>query len=675
MPRAASRDVSVTGLGAVSALGDNVAELWRAIETGRCGIAAISRFSTEAYGVHTGAEVRSARRLDDTQDLCLDFAIRAGREALEDAGIPRNGIPSRRIALVFGTGVTELRDPLHTLVESLADALDITGPRLTVSTACSSSTAAIGLGRDLLMLRAADVVLAGGADVLTREVFAGFHALGVLTPTRCSPFSTSVGTTLGEGAGFVVLEPTSRAVARGAVTRIALAGYGLSGDAWHETSPDPKGTGIQRSIASALRDADAPPATIDFVNAHGSGTEANDSAEWLGIRNAIGATADAMPVSSTKGALGHAQGAAGVLEAIVTILCMERGVIPPSLNFAAPRPHGPPDPVGQATPRPHVVRRAVSVNAAFGGANASIVMDRSATPRTPVHRRPVFLRGLGLVGPYGCGIESFGSADEAGKRRRGPVRPFDVTNYLPSVDPRGLDPSAINLTTAVALGLADAGVQIRGPLRDRTGLVVGQRRASPVSLDAFFGSIASRGLPNLSAVAFARIVLNAATGTCSKLHSLRGPLSAITSGPGSGFTALVLAAELLSTRDDVDLMVAAGVDELPAPGSRIADRADSDGAACVVISAAQTGDAGIAIAGWGISAPCDGAAAAQRALGGRNPSGIPRLCVDDWTGEGASGALLGVADAVLALRRGAIASALIVCEAGHSLSSAILLER
>src|SRR5688572_8986920 len=318
MQSAATREVVITGMGAVSALGDDTATLWHAIESGRCGISTIRRFPTAAYGVHTGAEVASAPAHEDATRLCLDFAIRAAREAITDADVA--GTPAHRVALVFGTGLTDSRELLQVVLESLAASLGIAGPRLCVSTACSSSTAAIGVGRDLLALDAADVVIAGGSDVLTAEVFSGFHALGVLTAASCAPFSTSVGTTLGEGAGFLVLERAHEATQPGARTPPRLAGYGLSGDAWHETSPDPKGNGIARAISAALLDAAAEPGSVSFVNAHGSGTQANDAAEWLGIGQALGAGAEKVPVSSTKGALGHAQGAAGVLEAIVTIL-------------------------------------------------------------------------------------------------------------------------------------------------------------------------------------------------------------------------------------------------------------------------------------------------------------------------------------------------------------------
>jgi len=687
----APRDIVITGLGAVCALGEDCDVLWSAIAEGRSGISTIRRFPTDAFAVHTGAVVASAaceapssRTL--TGQLCHDFAVQAAREALADAGLADSGMAamrsSTRLALVFGTGLTDLARPLHSLVEAVADAIGIDGARLTVSTACSSSTGAMGFGRDLLAMDTADVVVAGGADVLTPEVFAGFHALGVLSRTRCAPFSTPSGTTLGEGAGFVVLERTTHARARGARVRAIFSGYGLSADAWHETSPDPKGAGIERAFRSALADADADAATVGYVNAHGSGTEANDSAEWLGISRALGPRAAEVPVSSTKGALGHAQGAAGVLEAIVTIAAMERDLVPPTMNFEAPRPHGPPDPVPGPMPRHWSYTRAVSVNSAFGGANAAVVLSRDGSVRQARARRPVTVRGLGLLGGFGQGTEAFLSAPNGVQCGNGRVPAFSIETLVRGADPRGLDPTARYLTAAAALALRDAGVVVRGALRDRIGLLVGQRRASPTSLSAFADSISARGLSQLSATAFARIVLNAAAGACSKLLSLRGPLSVITSGPGSGLVAVALAAELLATRDDVALMIAGGVDERSAADDvEPSDESRADGAACLLLGA-EDGDPNaepssgsgpsVCLAGWGLAA----AGQLPEALARAAPNGVPHgarvFRADDPT-TGAAGAVLALAAAVLALRDGSARAALVTSDCGRSLAAALLL--
>jgi 3-oxoacyl-[acyl-carrier-protein] synthase II len=649
------RDVVVTGLGAVSALGRNVPELWDAVQQGRCGIDTIRRFDTTAFSVHTGAVAHSDCAGTDGFTLCRDFSLTAATEALRDAGLSlTQRIAPERIGFVFGTGLTDRSVPLNEMVEALGDALGARGPRLTVSTACSSSTGALGLACDLIAMRAADVVIAGGADVLTPEVFAGFHALGVLTSLRCAPFSVNAGTTLGEGAGFVVLERLEHAQRRGVNVRCVLAGYGLSADAWHETSPDPKGTGIERAISAALADAGAAPDTVGYVNAHGSGTQANDSAEWLGIQRALGARAATIPVSSTKGALGHAQGAAGILEAIVTMLGMQSGVVPPTLNFAAPRPHGPTDPVPGERPRAMRVERAVSVNAAFGGANAAVVLDRAPASHSngTRPRGRVTLNGVGLIG----------------------TSDFDITTIVPGADPRGLDRAARYLSAATALAVRDSGIPMNRALRDRTGLLVGQIHASPDSLRDFSDSIATHGLPQLSAVAFARIVLNAAAGACSKLLSLRGPLSVITTGQASGITAVVLAAELLASRSDVAMMLAGAVDVRAVAQDESPTDEQTEGAACVLLRRGDSDAArhvdDIELAGWGIAGPGRVDEAIRIAMHGIDARGVCVVSLDDR--PGAAGALFGVAEVSRALRDGH-ERLILFTSTSASISSALLL--
>lgn len=683
------RDVVVTGLGAVCALGNDCDELWSAIEEGRGGITSIRRFDTAAFTVHTGATVerwshpQPAGR-DLTEALCRRFAETAAREALGRAAGGGPAVPRERVALVFGTGIADLEQTVHVIAEDTADALGLGGPRITVSTACSSSTTAIGFARDLLAMGAADMVLAGGADVLTPEVFAGFHALGVLSPAKCAPFSTPVGTTLGEGAGFLVLELRDHAVARGAPIVASLGGYGISGDGWHETSPDPKGAGVTRAICGALEDAALPAESIGYVNVHGSGTEANDHTEWLGIKRALGAHSERVPLSSTKGALGHAQGAAGALEAIVTLLAMQRDTVPPTLNFVEPRLQAPPDPVPAAVPRPTVWPHALALNSAFGGSNAALVFSRKHRHPAPRPRQRVAVLGTGLVGPGGSGPGAFRHWGEAAPgdsppRRRVPE--FSIGDLVPNADPRGLDPASRFLTAAAALALRDAGINVRGPLRERTGLLVGQLRGSPSSIVAFQRSIEERGLAHLAPAAFARIVLNAPAGFCSKLLSLRGPLSAVTTGAGSALAAVILSAALLSTRSDVDLMVAGGCDEHEAEDlGRPPDGEDGDeGAACLLLGnerGVQHGKSGVRgwLEGWAIAGPGQLASAVARATAGcPTADAMPVFSCEDSPGARGCGAAVALAAAVSALGSGVGPRVLVTSGAGRSITAALVL--
>jgi len=309
--QAQARGAAIIGRGAVSSLGSDLNALWHGIATGVCGIRPITRFSTSDFGVTTGAQVVAElepRCLDfavsdshAAETLCHALAVRAAREALINAKLWDHNAEHAHpgIAFIFGTGMVPVSRSLHEFVSSVADQCGLDGIRLAVSTACSSSTTAIGLSLDLLATDSARFVLAGGADVLSAEVFAGFHSLGVLTPTRCAPFSRPSGTSLGEGAGFLVLAREGAARAAGHEVFGLIGGYGLSCDAWHETSPDPGGSGIARAVEFALADAGISPDAIDYVNAHGSGTQANDGAEWLGISRALGKRMVPAPVSSS----------------------------------------------------------------------------------------------------------------------------------------------------------------------------------------------------------------------------------------------------------------------------------------------------------------------------------------------------------------------------------------
>ncbi|MDH5761179.1 MAG: beta-ketoacyl-[acyl-carrier-protein] synthase family protein, partial [Gemmatimonadota bacterium] len=477
--------VVVTGTGVVCSVGDGSTELAEAVVGGRSGIAPIQRFDTREFDVHLGAEVKGWKDPDATATataehrLCVGFAHRAALEALAQAAVHVSAAEPHRFGIVFGTNLGNGGRPVHELVVELGRRIGFEGPMLSVCTACSSSTSAIGLARDLLLSGFADVVLAGGSDVLTPEIFSGFHAMGVLSPAPCAPFSTPFGTTLGEGAGFLVLETEEGARARGVDVLATVSGWGISGDGYHETSPDPRGRGVERAIRSALDDAGLTPRDIGYVNAHGSGTQANDPSEWSGIQRGLDGS-NGIWVSSSKGALGHAQGAAGALEAIITILMMRRGLVPPTLNFAGARNFAPADPVAGPAPREHAYDHAVSVNSAFGGANAAVVLSRSVPAATRSRgRRGVAILGVGAVTSHGLGVHSW--EDSGFGQPRGAVPTFSFQEVDPMIDPRGLDPTSRFLTAAASLSLRDAGIRLSRADQDSAGLVLGSVRPSPAS--------------------------------------------------------------------------------------------------------------------------------------------------------------------------------------------------
>lgn len=720
---------AVTGLGAVSALGSGCDSLWRGVEAGRDGMAPIARFDTTDYNVSIAATIPAYRdvQIEDLPAgfrLCLQVALEAAREAWQQAALdenstePRTDIDRTRIGVVLGTLFVDATNSegslsAHELTESVADALNARGPRITVATACASSANAIGLAGDLIRMGSADIVLAGGVDLLNNLVFAGFHALSVLSPSTCAPFSSPAGTVLGEGAGFLVLERAEHAARRAVEAKSWILGYGLSSDAYHETSPDPTGRGVERALRNALDNARIPADKIAYVNAHGTGTAKNDMAEWRGFRRVFGGRASDVLMSSSKSFLGHAQGAAGALELITTILGMQRAMVPPTMHFSEPRRLGPVDPVAQATPRSACVPFAASVNAGFGGSNAAVVVGvrahlvpDSSTASTPVpsvnERTPIRILGIGAVGGHGIGVASLMDALEYDRNASGSVPPFQLSDVGLVGSQRRIDPVSRYLSAAGALAIRDSGVRINKQLRDRAGLIAGITRLSPQSVGELNRSIDARGMHRLSATAFPRMLLNAPGGACSRLLELRGPISTVSIGRGSGLLAIVYAIDLLARNRDADVLLAGGADELE-HGKQPAH--SGEGGACVLLSSlpmaqiptrTMTAPTAIEVLGWAISGPgrgsevavqaiecanidCDSVTRIYRASHGLQCNSAADIEVIDVTtvigdSECAASAAAVVA-AVGALRRGDTDTVLVVDDQGQSSSCALVLSR
>jgi len=679
-------EICISGAGAVSAVGDGCAALAGAMDGGRDGIREIRRFDVEGFSTRLAA---LCPRWDEGGPVsAISLAVAAAREAWADARFGSAAHAPERIAVVLGTCFGEKFEGFSELTEAVAGAVGARGPCITVSTACSSSTSAVGIARDLVESGDADVALAGGADVLTREVFAGFQALGALSTGKCAPFGEPAGTTLGEGAGFVVIEPAAGARARGLPPLALVLGYGVSGDAFHEAAPDPSGSGLARAIRAALEDAELRPEELDHVSAHGTGTESNDRAESRALRAALGGRADAIPVSAAKSFLGHAQWAAGVLELICSLLCMRGGAVPPTLRCGVRRPGAVADPVAAERPRPHPVERMLKVSAAFGGANAAVVVGRRPVPRPSAARREVYVAGVGAVSPAGAGIDALLGARSEQGRLTGAVGQFDLALAVRAAPPRDLDPSSRLLAAAAGLALADAGISVRGAARDRSGLFTGISRVPCYSLEETRRSIDRRGIAGVAVGPFCGIVLNAPAGRCARLFSLRGPLLALSAGRGSGLLSILWAAEHLSRRRDADLLLAAGVDELP---ERNARPAQAEGAGAAALTAGPPERGGVHLERWAIAGPGAVARAAAQALDGRPADGAltdadPGLDLPGhlapapfgtWDvrqildAESAASAIA-FALAVTAIRRG-LARRLLVVAGGNSLSCAAVL--
>lgn len=391
--------IAVTGLGVVCAFGAGRAAFVAGLRAGRCGFGPLTLFSGEGYRATRVAEAPPPLARERTKDLsrCDRLALLAAAEAIADAGGPPSVDP-RRVAVVFGAGaggMLEAEDyflrrwrgerawgqALATQLPSasgdaVARRLGARGPRETVATACSSSATAIGRAADLLATGRADVAFAGGAEALSRVTLAGFNALRAIDPEGCRPFDRArAGMGLGEGAAVLVLERLEDARARGARVRALFLGYGISADAFHMTNPHPEGRGALAAMRGALADAGLPPEAVDHVNAHGTGTPANDAAEARAIRALVGERrAGEVAVASVKGALGHTLGAAGAVEAAAAIVALEEGFVPPTVGLCEPDAACGPllMPRGRALERR--LRVVLSNSFAFGGNDTALVL-------------------------------------------------------------------------------------------------------------------------------------------------------------------------------------------------------------------------------------------------------------------------------------------------------------
>ena len=632
--------VAITGIGAVSALGENAQALWESIEGGRLGFSTISRFDVNAFKTQIGAIVPYGKACTDEHALLIDYGYRAAEEALQDARISDRS----RVALMLGTSNGLEGKDIHTWSVEIAHKLQLTGSILTFATACTSSSHAIGFAADCIRSGEFDIVLAGGVDALCRDIFAGFYSLGILAEEPCAPFSNRMGATLGEGAAFMVLESPQSATDRKIQPRAYLTGYGYTADAFHDTSPEPSGRGLARAIESALENGQLAPQEIDYYNAHGTGTSANDASEWRAIERVFGDASTTLPVSSSKSFLGHAQGAAGSIEAIVTLMAIEQQKVPPTRNLIKPRPFAPTDPVNASTPRPHTITNALSASAAFGGSNSVLVLSKSSKnlkEKDGIHPS-IGISGLSVTSDW-----------------------EQLMAHVPRSSLRTLDTSARLLSNAVLGTLLNAGLSTRSKANNQVGLIVGQNKVSPESTRAFEDSIEKRGRTHLSAQSFTRMVVNAATGTCCRLFGLQGPTTTLSSGFDSGLVALVLAANHLAFRSDSETLIAASVDE-PAASDTF------EGVAASVMLHRNNESAPIRLAGWALAHSRDEAVQCVLEKTGYSMSTVSEMTVP---GAPASASLQAVASACQAIIKGEKGPFLICNGPNGTTGVAIILER
>jgi len=409
-----TRRVVITGLGAVTPVGNQVSTMWDNLLAGKAGAGLITLFDVAAFQTKFACEVKGfdatavigkkeARRMD----RFTQFAVVAAHQALLDSTLVVNAANTARIGVYIGTGIggigtleTELRllvakgpdrvSPFlvpmmlpDTAAGQVAIQFGLRGPNMAIVTACASGNNAIGEATECIRRGAADVMVAGGAEAgITPLSLAGFNNMTAISthnavPTQASrPFDKERdGFVIGEGSGMLVIEELEHARARGAKIYGEILGYGATADAYHITAPEEHGAGAVRAMQAALQQAGLQPDQIDYINAHGTSTPLNDRSETLAIKTVFGEAAYRIPISSTKSMTGHLLGAAGAVEAVICARVLTDAIIPPTINYEHPDPACDLDYVPN-TARPAAIKTIMSNSFGFGGHNAVLIFSR-----------------------------------------------------------------------------------------------------------------------------------------------------------------------------------------------------------------------------------------------------------------------------------------------------------
>ena len=412
----------ITGLGIVSAAGFGVDEVWRAVASGTSGLTPLTLFQSPRYGQNPTGEIQRdliALGAPTRSSRSDKLGWLAARDAIADAKINFANC-AERAGIILGTSVGGSYDSeqfLTTLikrgkmrarptrfhecsstVDLIAESFGLLGPGMALATACSSSALAIAQAAEMIMSGAADVMLAGGADSLSRMTWGGFHALLLVDAAGCRPFdATRAGMSHGEGAAILVLESEENAVRRGAKILARLSGWGMSCDAYHATAPHPQGAGATAAMQAALRRANLEPSAIGYVNAHGTGTRDNDLAEAIALKTVFHNRVP--PFSSTKRIFGHALAASGAMEAVVCIEALRHQALPPNPGFGKCDPTIGLEPVTEKRHAP--LTHVMSNSFGFGGNNGVLIFSKAETkPQTRVPEKiQIGIAGLGVIGP------------------------------------------------------------------------------------------------------------------------------------------------------------------------------------------------------------------------------------------------------------------------------------
>ncbi|RFA32964.1 beta-ketoacyl synthase [Virgibacillus dokdonensis] len=603
-------EVAVTGIGVLSSIGNDREEFWNSLLEGKVGLRKMKQYDSSNLITDFAGEVQGfdpSEKLSESEkkqtERCAQLSYFAASEALKQAKLPADFYNHSKKGVVIGTSLGGMLNgeefhrqwirngldstdkdlllsyPIHTSADFLSKCFLLKGPKITISTACAAGSNAIGYGADLIRNGKADMMLVGGADPLSLLSLSGFNSLKAMSNEPCSPYSESKGITLAEGAGFLVVERLDKALERGAEILALIKGYGLSSDAYHPTAPNPGGKGAYQSMQSALNHSNVPAEKIGYINGHGTGTPANDTAESIAIKNLFRTYANQIPISSTKSMIGHTLGAAGAIEGITSILALKNQVLPPTANYNEGRNRFGMDFVPNHS-RKHHFNTVLSNSFAFGGNNASVVFERfnsshqkSIEDQQEEKTERVVVTGFGTVEPLGVGKEELWDSLQ-NNRNSLEEMPYTENQYnaivgaIPSersyrklINPmvlRRLDLLGKLGMASTKLAMDHSNLKITRYNNQRIGVIFGTSSGPLETVEKVNRSIIEHGPEKTKPGLFPNTVMNAAAGHICLNYQIKGPTTTICSGGVAGSQALIYGYQLIQNGIlDVAIIVAA----------------------------------------------------------------------------------------------------------------------
>lgn len=596
----------ITGIGGICALGSNVNEIWDNIKNGVCGLKKLESIDTTGAYTNLGAEIKNGNykfdldnealeRMDNASLICLKSAY----EAIENSKLDLLKEDSEKISVIIGSCTGGIRStekyhrdlldkskktnkldivkiPLHNIARNISLALGVKGLTSNIANACAASNIAIAYGCDMIELGNADIVIVGGTDAMATLQFAGFHSLNALSKSICAPFSKSDGINLGEGAGILIIESYEHAKARNANMLCEIIGYSITNDAYHITAPRNDSSEQIVAMKNAIKFANIDSKEINYLNAHGTGTELNDRIEQLSIRAVFGDENKELVVGSTKAMTGHCLGAASAIEAIISIKAIQDNIIPPTINFDESVEQKFNFAANKCLKRN--VSKVMSNAFAFGGSNSSVIFSEIRSDKNKLNNNisydeKIVITGVGCVSSLGNSLEEYvKSVNENkigikkvlvdNKYKYASVADFDidVKKYIPLKFNRRLDRLSRLLICSAIQSLNDRGIEVTKENMRDIGLVVGSSDGPVNEIREFEESVILEGIKSGNALVFPNTVYNASAGYLSILKNIRGYTATLINGIQSGIDSLCYGYDLLRLNSS-KYMITSGYDE------------------------------------------------------------------------------------------------------------------